>query len=96
MTHMKGHLVRTLPVADLKAHLAEALREVESGGRVIVARRGKPVAMLVPVSDAPADGRDWWRDLSGIVADVDDFDDIMRDVVRSRRSARPRPVKLGD
>ena len=94
MFFMKGHLVTTLPVAELKAHFSDALRQVESGGRIIVERRGKPVAALVPLSEVGPGGEDWWRELDGIVADVPDFDEIMRDVVRSRRRSRARPVDL--
>jgi prevent-host-death family protein len=94
MSQMKGHRVRTVAVVDFKAHLAEALREVESGGRIVVERHGKPVAVLVPPGEVPVAAEDWWRELSGIVADVEDFDEIMREVVRSRRKTRARPVNL--
>ena len=94
MPSMKGHLVKTLPVAELKAHFSDALRQVESGGRIIVERRGKPVAVLVPLSEARTDGNEWWRELDGIAADVGDFEGIMREVVRSRRKARTRRVDL--
>ncbi len=94
MSHLTGHMVRKIPIAELKAHLAEALRDVEAGGRIVVERRGKPVADIVPHDDKQLSEPGWWRELAGIVADVDDFDQIMRDVVRSRRRARPRRVDL--
>jgi prevent-host-death family protein len=83
---------KKLAVAELKAHLAQALRDVEAGHRIVVERRGKPIAMLVPADEASSD--EWWRELHGVVADLPDFDVIMREVVRSRRKARPRPVDL--
>jgi prevent-host-death family protein len=96
MSSVIGHLVKKIAVADLKAHLAEALREVEAGGRIVVERRGKAVAVLVPPAEGQANAMGWWRELDGIVSDIDDFDEIMRDVVRSRRNARPRAVDLGE
>ena len=91
-----GHDVKRLAVADFKAHLAESLREVEAGTRIIVERRGKAVAVLVPAGDAQLPPQTWWRDLYGVAADIDDFGTIMREVVRSRRFARPRAVKIDD
>ncbi len=35
-------------IADLKAHLSQYLKRVESGEEIIVADRGRPVARLVP------------------------------------------------
>lgn len=37
-----------------KTHLAQLLTRVEKGDRVVITRRGKPVAMLVP-PEAPAE-----------------------------------------
>jgi prevent-host-death family protein len=89
-------MVKKLSVAALKANLSEALRDVEGGTRIVVERRGQPVAVLVPADDAAMNTHPWWQDLYGIVAEVADFDAIMHDIVRSRRKSRPRPVKLED
>lgn len=35
-----------------KAHLSRLLDEVEAGGEVVITRRGKPVARLVPYAEA--------------------------------------------
>lgn len=97
MTYERGHVIhKRLAVADFKAHLAEALREVEAGGRIVVERRGRPVAVLVAPDAAGLDDREWWHELHGIARDIEDFDAITREVVRSRRKARPRPVDLED
>lgn len=42
----------TVGTFEAKTHLTELLERVERGGRVTITRRGKPVAMLVPVVDA--------------------------------------------
>ncbi|MFM7273675.1 MAG: type II toxin-antitoxin system Phd/YefM family antitoxin [Gammaproteobacteria bacterium] len=38
-------------MANAKAHLSELLEVVESGGEVVITRRGKPVAQLVPLEE---------------------------------------------
>jgi prevent-host-death family protein len=42
---------RALSVAEAKATLSEAIRDVETGGTVLITRRGKPVAALVRPDD---------------------------------------------
>jgi len=89
-------MVRKVGVAELKAHLAETLREVEAGSQVAIERRGKTIAVLVPPADAATRQEDWWGELHGLMAEVDDFERIIKETVRSRRRARPRPVRLED
>jgi prevent-host-death family protein len=40
--------MRTLTITEFEAHAAEALQSVERGEMIVVTRRGKPVADLVP------------------------------------------------
>ena len=40
--------MKTATVADAKSHLSALLAEVEAGQGVVITRRGKPVARLVP------------------------------------------------
>jgi prevent-host-death family protein len=47
----------TVGVRELKAHLSECLRRVQAGERLTVTDRGRAVATLAPVRDAP--GVDW-------------------------------------
>ena len=35
-------------IADAKAHLSSLLERVEAGEEIIIARRGKPIARLIP------------------------------------------------
>jgi prevent-host-death family protein len=44
--------VREVPVKEAKAKLTELLRAAEAGERIVLTRHGKPVADLVPHSDA--------------------------------------------
>ena len=52
-------------VADTKAHLSALLTDVEAGGELVITRRGKPVARLVP---EPRSGGFDWADLQRWVA----------------------------
>lgn len=40
--------MKTASIAEAKAHFSALLAEVEAGEEVIIMRRGKPVARLVP------------------------------------------------
>ncbi len=42
----------TVPVQDLKQHLAEYLGRVEQGERIVVTRRSRPVAELRPLGES--------------------------------------------
>jgi prevent-host-death family protein len=43
----------TVNVHEAKTHLSRLLARVEAGERILIARAGKPVAALVPVSERP-------------------------------------------
>ncbi len=84
-----------LGVAAVKARLPEVLRQVESkGDRVVVERRGRPVAVIVPYDEREERRKagSWLDEVYGIAADIPDFERIMKDVVASRRKIRSRPV----
>ena len=57
--------MRTATVADAKSHLSALLAEVEAGQWVVITRRGKPVARLVPEPRSAGFG---WTDLQNWVA----------------------------
>ncbi len=47
--------MKVVNVHEAKAHLSEYLAQVEAGETVIIARRNKPVAKLVPVAPEQAE-----------------------------------------
>lgn len=49
--------MKTTTVADAKSHLSALLVEIEAGEEVVITRRGKPVARLVP--EPPSHGFEW-------------------------------------
>jgi len=44
-------IVREVPIYEAKTRLSELIAAVESGERVLITRRGVPVAQLVAVAD---------------------------------------------
>jgi prevent-host-death family protein len=46
--------MKTIGAFEAKTHLSELLDLAELGERVTITRRGKPVAMLVPISEEPS------------------------------------------
>ncbi len=59
-------------IHEAKTHLSKLLERVKSGERIIIAKAGKPVAILSPITESPAvriPGID-----AGKVVIADDFD----------------------
>ncbi len=67
---------RTVAISELKAHCLRLVDEVARGRfELVVTKRGKPIARVVPLEDAPAD--DALARLRGTVTGgdrVEDFD----------------------
>ena len=74
-------MARTVNVYEAKTKLSALLAEVETGGEIVIARAGRPVARLVSVS-AQAGRREpgAWR---GRITIHDDFDDLPDDLARA-------------
>ena len=81
-------------MAEAKAKLSELLARVERGERVLVTKRGRPVAALVPPDQVspPAQRYLGLAAVAGALADWDDLETTMDEVYRSRRTARDREV----
>jgi prevent-host-death family protein len=82
-------------VAEFKRRFSDIIGEVSRGGdRIIVERRGKPLAAFVPLDQV--DTRTPGQRLAAVVgfggADGDEFCEFMNEVVRERRNRMPRPV----
>ena len=87
--------MKTLGVAQAKRTFSELLDRVRQGERFIVSRRGKPVAALVRPEDLhPEDEREpaGLLGIVGALSDVDDFDETIAAVIRSRSASKDRPV----
>ena len=89
---------RALSVAEAKATLSGAIRDVEGGGTVLITRRGKPVAALVRAEDlatlerlraaGPQQG------LASIAGGWEDSDDLVAKIAAASRIGRRRSARL--
>ena len=89
-------MARALSVAEAKRRFSDVLGAVRHrGDRVIVERRGRPIAAIVPLDDLarlegePARGA---LALVGAFADAKDLPPILDEIVRTRASQRRRPA----
>ena len=71
--------MKTVNVHEAKTHLSRLLAEVAAGEEIVIARAGKPVARLVPVTGRRAE-RVLGADAGRVVID-DDFDAPLPDEV---------------
>ncbi len=83
---------KEVSVAEAKKHLSELLGRVAYGGeRIVISKRGRPMAILVPPVQPKAE-----RSLSGIegwLEEDDPFFEIMDQIVRKRAKHLPRVTK---
>lgn len=68
----------TVSVVEAKAHLSGLLQRVAAGKEIVIARRGRPIARLVPIQDRPSftPGQ-----FAGRIRAGDDFDDLLPDKI---------------
>ena len=79
---------RAVGVAEAKKSLSDLLSRVAYRGESIVIRkRGKPLARLVPITD---ERRPALADVRGWLADDDPFFTALDAVLRARHAGRPR------
>ena len=78
---------KTISVAEAKKHLSELLGRVAYGGeQIVITKRGKPMARLVPATEETkhlAEARGWLND-------EDDFFEIIDRIVEDRDKHVPR------
>jgi prevent-host-death family protein len=90
-------MTKFMSVSEIKAHLSDALRAVEARReRIVVERRGRPVAVLQPFASAEDAQTHWAEALDGLAAEIDDFETILDETVASRARSTPRPIDLDD
>ena len=58
-------------VHEAKTNLSELLRRVERGERIVLARAGTPVAVLVPYTELPPRRPGRWAGQAEIASDFD-------------------------
>jgi prevent-host-death family protein len=83
---------RAVSVAEAKRSLSELLSRVTHPGEsIVIVKRGKPVARLVP---ATPHRRPSLADVRGWLTDADPFFATMDAVVAARHARRPRRAPL--
>ena len=81
----------SLNVAEAKRRLSELLGRVAFGGEtVVITRRGRPMAKLVPPDEPEA--RSHLADVRGWLDDADEFFSAVEGVVAARSRHRPRAL----
>jgi prevent-host-death family protein len=99
MTNRRRATMLRVGVAEAKARLSELLGRVAHGGeRVILQRRGRPVAALVPMQDleratGAAQG-DWLDSIVGLCADTPELCDMLDQIVKERQTEMPRETSF--
>jgi prevent-host-death family protein len=78
---------KTISVAEAKKHLSELLGRVAYGGeQIVITKRGKPLARLVPATEESkhlAEAKGWLND-------EDDFFEVIDHIVEDRDKHVPR------
>ena len=91
-------LRKTLSVAEAKATLSDAIRDVEAGNTVLITRHGKPVAALVRADDVPTLERlraaGAQKGLASIVGGWKDSEDLIASIAAAPRRGRRRSAGL--
>jgi prevent-host-death family protein len=81
---------KTISVAEAKKHLSELLGRVAYGGeQILITKRGKPLARLVPATEESkhlAEAKGWLNDKDG-------FFEIIDRIVEDRDQHVPRVLK---
>ena len=79
-------------VAEAKKHFSELLGRVAYGGeRILISKRGNPLAMLVPLNREPEE--DHLSKVEGWVENSDSFFKIVDQIVCGRRKHTPRILR---
>ncbi len=94
MTIMVNSGMEEVGVAQAKARLSELLARVGRGERFLVARRGRPVAALVPIDEVqPTQPR--YLGLAAFAGGLEEWDDLpefVEEVYRARDASVDREV----
>jgi len=66
--------MRQINVYEAKSHFSQLLEQVAQGESVTIAKSGKPVARLVPLTSSPAGNGFEFGCMAGEITVADDFD----------------------
>ena len=84
---------KTINVAEAKKHLSDLLGRVAYGKEtIIITRRGKPIARLLPVEKEPAPRH--LVEVIGKIVAPEDFHRAIKQIVADRAKHKPRLLDL--
>jgi prevent-host-death family protein len=84
-----------LNVGEAKQNFSELVARVAFGGEtILIMRRGRPVAKLVPLGDS--DAQPHLADVQGWLDDDDPFFDLVDGIVESRQAHMPRVLEVAE
>ncbi len=87
--------MNSLNVAEAKKHFSELLARVAFGGEIVlITRRGKPMAKLVPAEEAMEE--EYLDNVEGWLDDDDPFFAAIDEIVTGRSRHVPRILQIGD
>lgn len=91
-------MTKTLTAAKAKSNFEEALREAEAGDRVVITRKGRPVAALISIGDlSELSGSrkfDPSQGLAGIAGGWPGSEELVEQLEKHRRSGPRAPVEF--
>lgn len=73
--------MRSVNIHDAKTHFSRLVDEVAGGETVIIAKAGRPVAQLVPLSAALPEKKSLIGFMRGRITVPDDFDTMFQDEI---------------
>ena len=66
--------MRTVNIHEAKTHLSRLVKEAAKGNSFIIAKAGKPLVKVLPLSDGAIEGNERLGFMSGEIVVPDDFD----------------------
>jgi prevent-host-death family protein len=85
---------KSYSIVEAKKHFSEILGRVAyRGERILISKRGKPLAMIVPSTGEP--GEEHLSKVQGWLEDSDPFFNIVDQIVHERERHVPRISRLG-
>jgi len=80
---------KNIGVAEAKKHFSELLGRVAYGGeRIKISKRGKAMALLVPVEDVGEERH--LSEVNGWLENDDPFFSVLNEIMEDRRNHKPR------
>lgn len=85
---------RSIGVAEAKRHFSELLDRVAAGERLVISRRGRPAALLVPPTgelyEASSPAPVGLASVAGALAEWEELEEVVDEIYAARRRSADR------